>query len=223
MRCYTTSGGTSEPWAMVLASAASSSASSAPSSPSYPVASLSCSLPSRLCATSRRHCSRLRRCSSLQPVWDDGRARLLLGRKKKPSYVANSTCVPVKCDIGGQYEDSFADVDKHLIDYFTFKAVRTVLVQLYEMNPTQYNWFYRFVLEKNPQDGKYFLKSLVKERQELGERVMVTRLHLYNLWIKKYDHDTVCKAISDQNLALLRERLVQTVKWPSAEDDVSKS
>ncbi|MCO5561137.1 hypothetical protein L7F22_014758 [Adiantum nelumboides] len=130
---------------------------------------------------------RTRRClspPSLQPLWYNGRARLLLSRKGKSTHVGRRSSVPVKCEIAGQYEESFADVDKHLLDYFTFKAVRTVLVQLYEMNPAQYTWFYRFVVENKPQDSKVFLSVLVKERQELGERVMVTRLHLYNLWIK---------------------------------------
>lgn len=71
-------------------------------------------------------------------------------------------------ELGGQYEDTFNDVKmvtlpqllisnfhvvqnfscltlinelQELVDYFTFKAVRTVLEQLYEMNPPQYKWF----------------------------------------------------------------------------------
>eukprot|EP00250_Pteridium_aquilinum_P031596 c43896_g1_i1 orf=567-1226(-) len=203
---YTTS--TSEPSAMVLAAASSSSSAShyhhrPPLASAYACTGRVCPL-------------------TLQARWDDWRfsARLLLSRKgKKPAHVGRRGCVPVRCEIAGQYEESFADVDKHLLDYFTFKAVRTVLVQLYEMNPAQYTWFYRFVVENKPQDSKVFLSSLVKERQELGERVMVTRLHLFNLWIKKYDHAKMYQAISDQNLELLRERLVQTVKWPSADTD----
>uniref|UniRef100_A0A0D6R2H0 Chaperonin-like RbcX protein n=1 Tax=Araucaria cunninghamii TaxID=56994 RepID=A0A0D6R2H0_ARACU len=118
-------------------------------------------------------------------------------------------------EIAGQYEDSFQDVGKHLLNYFTFKAVRTVLTQLYEMNPTQYTWFYNFVATNKPNDGKQFLRHLVKERQELGERVMVTRLHLFNKWVKKYNHLDMHKAITDENLELMRERLVETVRWPS--------
>lgn len=155
--------------------------------------------------------------------WDDWRSssRLL-------SRIVESHCFPrplvgdplfIRSEIAGQYEDNFADVDKHLLDYFTYKAVRTVLVQLYEMNPTQYSWFYNFVVDNKPQDSKAFLRTLVKERQELCERVMVTRLHLYNKWIKKHDHGKMYQSISDQNLELLREHLVQTVKWSSDADD----
>eukprot|EP01018_Ginkgo_biloba_P032719 Gb_02161 [translate_table: standard] len=112
----------------------------------------------------------------------------------------------------------------HLLDYLTFKAVRTVLGQLYEMNPTQYMWFYNFVVNNKPGDGKSFLRLLVKERQELAERVMVTRLHLFNKWVKVYSHVNMHQAINDQNLELMRERLVQTVKWPSDNDiDAGKS
>eukprot|EP00246_Nothoceros_aenigmaticus_P012075 TRINITY_DN3575_c0_g1_i2.p2 TRINITY_DN3575_c0_g1~~TRINITY_DN3575_c0_g1_i2.p2 ORF type:complete len:233 (+),score=25.23 TRINITY_DN3575_c0_g1_i2:422-1120(+) len=128
----------------------------------------------------------------------------------------------VVCEIGGNYEESFADVDKHILDYFTYKAVKTVLAQLSEMNPQQYSWFYNFVVNNRPQDSKYFLRILVKEKQELGERVMVTRLHLFNNWVKKYNHAAMHKAISEQNLEILRERLIQTVKLTSDGDDIER-
>lgn len=121
-------------------------------------------------------------------------------------------------EIGGQYEDSFADVDKHLLDYLTFKAVKTVLAQLLEMNPGQYRWFYSFVVNNQVQDGKHFCRTLVKESQELGERVMITRLHLFNKWVKKYDHANMYKYISSENVEILRERLIQTVKFVPEDD-----
>ncbi|GBG75854.1 hypothetical protein CBR_g21098 [Chara braunii] len=122
-------------------------------------------------------------------------------------------------EIGGEYQESFDDVDKHLIDYFTYKAVKTVLAQLYEMNPQQYAWFYNFVVSHKPQDSKTFLRVLVSDRQELGERVMVTRLHLFRRWAKKYSHAEVNDAIANQNLELLRERLMQIVKLTPDGDD----
>ncbi|CAI0450083.1 unnamed protein product [Linum tenue] len=48
----------------------------------------------------------------------------------------------VVAELGGQYEDSFEDVKTQIMNYFTYKAVRTVMNQLYEMNPTHYRWFY---------------------------------------------------------------------------------
>jgi hypothetical protein len=32
---------------------------------------------------------------------------------------------------------------QQLMNYFTYKAVRTVLTQLYELNPPSYRWFYK--------------------------------------------------------------------------------
>eukprot|EP00249_Psilotum_nudum_P016559 c25883_g1_i1 orf=681-1436(-) len=162
-------------------------------------------------------------CSSMKQGWQEE----WRSRAKAFTHVVNLRCnrqnahrSPLVVDeFGGQYEENFEDVQKHLLDYFTYKAVKTVLAQLHEMHPMQYSWFYNFVVHNKPQDSKYFLRVLVKERQELGERVMVTRLHLFNKWVKKYNHTNVHNAISDQNLELLRERLIETVKWPSDADD----
>ncbi|KAK9072590.1 hypothetical protein SSX86_009025 [Deinandra increscens subsp. villosa] len=128
-------------------------------------------------------------------------------RKSKGLVVVN--------ELGGQYDDTFRDVQAQLYNLFTYKAVRTVMNQLYEMNPTEYRWFYDFVVTNKPNDGKRFLRVLQKEKHELAERVMVTRLHLYGKWIKKVDHAAMYKDLSDQNLALMRERLMETVIWPS--------
>ncbi|PWA63119.1 Chaperonin-like RbcX [Artemisia annua] len=94
--------------------------------------------------------------------------------------------------------------------------------QLYEMNPTQYRWFYDFVVENKPTDGKRFLRTLQKEKHELAERVMVTRLHLYGRWVKKLDHAEMYKDLSDQNLELMRERLMETVIWPTDDTNTEK-
>ncbi|KAG6402840.1 hypothetical protein SASPL_135054 [Salvia splendens] len=117
--------------------------------------------------------------------------------------------------LGGQYEESYEDVKRQIVDYFTYKAVRTVLNQLYEMNPPQYRWFYNYVASNERGYGKTFIRELVKDKLELAERVMVTRLHLYGRWIKKCDHVEMYERISDQNLELMRERLIETVIWPS--------
>ncbi|KAM7273878.1 hypothetical protein ACFE04_028542 [Oxalis oulophora] len=123
-------------------------------------------------------------------------------------------------ELGGQYEDTFEDVQTALVNYFTYKAVRTVMHQLYEMNPSHYGWFYEFVRTNKPGgDGKRFIRTLQKERHDLAERVMITRLHLYGKWVKKCNHAEIYNSISDDNLALMRERLMETVIWPS--DDSS--
>ncbi|KAJ0021516.1 hypothetical protein Pint_31072 [Pistacia integerrima] len=103
-------------------------------------------------------------------------------------------------ELAGQYEDSFEDVKMQILNYFTYKAVRTVMNQLYEMNPTQYRWFYDFVVSNKPGDGKRFLRTLVK----------------------KCDHAEIYKEISDENLELMRERLFETVIWPSDDTNTEK-
>ncbi|KAK4765287.1 hypothetical protein SAY86_026377 [Trapa natans] len=128
----------------------------------------------------------------------------------------------VTSELGGQYEDGFEDVQTQILNYFTLKAVRTVMNQLYEMNPTKYRWFYDFVGANNPGEGKRFIRKLVKENQDLGERVMITRLHLYGKWIKKCDHAQIYKEISEENLELMRERLIETVIWPTEDTNSEK-
>ncbi|KAI4373668.1 hypothetical protein MLD38_011769 [Melastoma candidum] len=125
-------------------------------------------------------------------------------------------------EVAGQYEDSFEDVKSQILNYFTYKAVRTVLNQLYEMNPQKYRWFYDFVVSNNPGDGKRFIRILGKERQDLAERVMVTRLHLYAKWVKKCNHAEIYQEISDENLELMRERLMETVIWPTDDTNTEK-
>ncbi|KAM7278909.1 hypothetical protein ACFE04_006043 [Oxalis oulophora] len=125
-------------------------------------------------------------------------------------------------ELGGQYEDTFEDVKTALVNYLTYKAVKTVMNQLYEMNPPQYIWFYQFVATNKPAEGKNFIRKLWKEKHELAERVMVTRLHLYGKWMKKCNHAEIYNSISDENLALMRERLMETVVWPSDDSSTEK-
>lgn len=155
---------------------------------------------------------------------DSGRKYGQLAKAKKISrkqQKGRSSLVIVN-ELAGQYEDSFEDVKTQIVNYFTYKAVRTVLNQLYEMNPSKYRWFYDFIVENKPSDGKRFIRTLVKEKQDLAERVMVTRLHLYGKWVKKCDHAAMYKEISDQNLELMRERLMETVIWPSDDTNTEK-
>lgn len=159
--------------------------------------------------------------SSFVDSWDDWRlSSKVIGSKKQKQR--RDRRLVIANELGGQYEDSFEDVKTQIQNYFTYKAVRTVLNQLYEMNPTQYRWFYDFVVSNKPGDGKRFIRILVKEKQDLAERVMITRLHLYGKWIKKCDHAQIYKEISDENLELMRERLIETVIWPSDDTNTEK-
>ncbi|KAL0460969.1 UNVERIFIED_CONTAM: Chaperonin-like RbcX protein 2, chloroplastic [Sesamum latifolium] len=133
---------------------------------------------------------------------DYSSVRALSGAKNSRKQRKTRSLVVVG-ELLGQYEDSFEDVKEQILYYFTYKAVRTVLNQLYEMNPTQYRWLYNFVASNELGYGKHFIRNLGKEQHELAERVM------------KCDHTEMYERISDQNLELMRERLMETVIWPS--------
>ncbi|KAG1347622.1 chaperonin-like RbcX protein 2, chloroplastic [Cocos nucifera] len=157
--------------------------------------------------------------SSFVDTWQGRRTS---GRSRKRQTKSKRRSLVVVDELGGQYEEGFEDVHVQLINYFTYKAARTVLHQLYEMNPPKYMWFYNFVATNKPSDGKRFLRILGKEKQDLAERVMITRLHLYGKWIKKCDHAKMYQQISDENLQLMRERLMDTVIWPSDDTNTEK-
>ncbi|XP_047252666.1 chaperonin-like RbcX protein 2, chloroplastic [Capsicum annuum] len=67
------------------------------------------------------------------------------------------------------------------------------------------------------------LKSSKKERRKLAERVMITRLSLYNTRMQKCDHTKLYNKISDKNVKLVRERLTQTIIWPFEDDEIVES
>ncbi|XP_012699265.1 chaperonin-like RbcX protein 2, chloroplastic isoform X2 [Setaria italica] len=141
------------------------------------------------------------------------RARTRRGRARATGRARGLVVV---AEFGGTYEDGFEDVHKNIINYFTYKATHTVLHQLYEMNPPSYTWLYNYITVCDPLDGDYFLRLLAKD---LAERVMITRLHLYGKWIKKCDHAMMYERISKENLDIMRQRLLETVVWPT--DDTS--
>ncbi|EYU46257.1 hypothetical protein ABFS82_04G059200 [Erythranthe guttata] len=153
-------------------------------------------------------CSSFLDYSSMSALW------VATAKKRKKRRENNKSLVVVD-ELAGQYEENFEDVKKQIVEYFTYKAVRTVLNQLYEMNPPQYQWFYNYIASNEHGYGKRFVRNLVKDKLDLAERVMITRLHLYGKWIKKCDHTEMYERISDQNLELMRERLMETVIWPS--------
>ncbi|XP_058072791.1 chaperonin-like RbcX protein 2, chloroplastic [Magnolia sinica] len=172
---------------------------------------------------SRHSAASLELSSSFVDTWHDWRLsgkipsgiiRLRPRRKLQSLVILN--------EAAGQYDDTFEDVTKQIVNYFTYKATRTVLNQLYEMNPPQYRWFYDFIVTNDPGEGKRFIRTLAKEKHELAERVMITRLHLYSKWVKICDHAKIYQQISDQNLELMRERLMETVVWPSDDTNTGK-
>ncbi|CAL9752595.1 unnamed protein product [Musa acuminata subsp. burmannicoides] len=84
---------------------------------------------------------------------------------------------------------------QQLINYFTYKAARAVLHQLHEMNPPSNMWLYKTINHLMVWIVKILENS--QEKQDLAERVMITRFHLYGKWIKKCEHAKTYQQISE--------------------------
>ena len=70
-------------------------------------------------------------------------------------------------DLGGSYGDSFVDVDNLLVNYFTFKALKSSLAQMQETDLSpgkgEYKWLYNFASENYKNDGQKFIRALFAE------------------------------------------------------------
>ncbi|KAJ8506531.1 hypothetical protein OPV22_007417 [Ensete ventricosum] len=116
----------------------------------------------------------------------------------------------VVAEMGGQYEDGFDDVRVQLINYFTYKAARTVLHQLYEMNPPSYMWLYKII-------NHLMVNSFSAYWQRSGRKSDDNTRHLYGKWTKKCDHAKTYQQVSDENL-----QPMETVIWPSDDTNTQK-
>ena len=94
-------------------------------------------------------------------------------------------------DLGGSYGDSFVDVDNLLVNYFTFKALKSSLAQMQETDLSpgkgEYKWLYNFASENYKNDGQKFIRALFAEgRQDHAERLIKQREDLLQRWIKRF-------------------------------------
>ncbi|HEY9761236.1 MAG TPA: chaperonin family protein RbcX [Trichocoleus sp.] len=67
------------------------------------------------------------------------------------------------------------DTAKVLTSYLTFQAVKTVLNQLKETNPSKAFWLNAFSSKEAMQDGEAYLASLLQENADLAIRIMTVR------------------------------------------------
>lgn len=70
------------------------------------------------------------------------------------------------------------DTAKTLISYLTYQAMRTVVLQLREMDPPQSIWLHQFSPTEKLQDGEEYLKALLEVKPDLAFRIMTVRAHL---------------------------------------------
>jgi O-methyltransferase involved in polyketide biosynthesis len=113
---------------------------------------------------------------------------------------------------------------KVLQSYLTYQAVRTIIEQLSETNPTQSLWLSQYSSNNRVQDGEAYLEALMSEDKELVMRIMTVRKHLAET-ILDFLPEMVRTGISQANMEHRRqllERLTRsqptTTAHPEAND-----
>lgn len=104
------------------------------------------------------------------------------------------------------------DTAKLLQSYLTYQAVRTIIDQLSETNPTQAIWLSHYSDRQKIQDGEAYLEALMLENKELVLRIMTVREHLAEV-ILDFLPEMVRTGISKANMehrCQLLERLTQS-------------
>jgi hypothetical protein len=104
------------------------------------------------------------------------------------------------------------DTAKVLQSYLTYQAVRTIIDQLSETNPTLGLWLSQYTSTHSIQDGEAYIEGLMMENKELVLRIMTVREHLAEQ-ILEFLPEMVRKGIGDANTdhrRQLLERLTRT-------------
>lgn len=110
------------------------------------------------------------------------------------------------------------DTAKVLQSYLTYQAVRTIVDQLYETNPSLGIWLSQYSSKERIQDGEAYLQGLLQENKELMLRVLTVRTHLAEA-VLEFLPSMVTANLEKSNTELrcqLLERLTQTVGSDSA-------
>ncbi|MBR8826494.1 MAG: chaperonin family protein RbcX [Gomphosphaeria aponina SAG 52.96 = DSM 107014] len=117
---------------------------------------------------------------------------------------------------------------KVLQSYLTYQAVRTIINQLSETNPTQAIWLSQYSSGNTIQDGEAYLEGLMLEHKDLVLRIMTVRQHLAEQ-VLEFLPEMVRTGIEQANLERRRqllERLTQSQPSTSVSDtelDVNES
>lgn len=110
------------------------------------------------------------------------------------------------------------DTAKVLQSYLTYQAVRTIIDQLSETNPTQAIWLRQYSSSNKVQDGEAYLEGLMLEHKEMVLRIMTVREHLAQE-VLDFLPAMVEAGIQESNLKCRRqllERLTQSQSSPSS-------
>ena len=118
------------------------------------------------------------------------------------------------------------DTAQVLQSYLTYQAVRTIINQLSETNPTQAIWLSHYSDRTKVQDSEAYLEGLMLENKELVLRIMTVRKDLAEQ-VLEFLPEMVLTGIEQSNLERRRqllERLTQSQpQIPTPETDNSES
>jgi hypothetical protein len=104
------------------------------------------------------------------------------------------------------------DTAKVLQSYLTYQAVRTIINQLSETNPSQAIWLSHYSDKAKIQDGEAYLEGLMSENKELLLRILIVRQEIAEQ-VLDFLPEMVLTNISQANIEHRRqllERLTQT-------------
>ncbi|MEO1294373.1 MAG: chaperonin family protein RbcX [Cyanobacteria bacterium J06636_16] len=108
------------------------------------------------------------------------------------------------------------DTAKVLTSYLTYQAVRTVMLQLRELDPPRGYWFNAFANNHDLQDGEAFIAALLEENADLGIRVMTVRQHIADE-IAEFLPEMLLTGIQQANMNHRRVHLERITQISSAE------
>ena len=100
------------------------------------------------------------------------------------------------------------DTARVLQNYLTYQAVRTIINQLSETNPSQALWLSQYTSSHNIQEGEVYLEELMNENKELVLRIMSVREHLAEA-VLEFMPEMVRVGISKSNMEHRRQLLTR--------------
>lgn len=115
------------------------------------------------------------------------------------------------------------DTAQVLQSYLTYQAVRTIIEQLSETNPTLAIWLSQYTSTHSIQNGEAYLEGLITDNKELMLRILTVREHLAQE-ILEFLPEMVKSGISKANMEHRRqllERLTQTEQPPTDINNLS--
>jgi hypothetical protein len=105
---------------------------------------------------------------------------------------------------------------KVLQSYLTYQAVRIIINELSETNPTLAIWLSHYSSTNNIQDGEAYLTGLMTDNKELMLRIMTVREHLAGE-ILEFLPEMVKTSISKANIEHRRQLLERLTRSQTVE------